>query len=82
MNKKISIIVPIFNSASFMDKLLQAIETERLKFNWNLEVVLVDDGSKDNSFEKIEELNKQFGYIKGIKLSKNFGHQILSLIHI
>ena len=76
MNKKISIIVPIFNSASFMDKLLQAIETERLKFNWNLEVVLVDDGSKDNSFEKIEELNKQFGYIKGIKLSKNFGHQI------
>lgn len=76
MNKKISILVPIYNSASFMNKLLEAIETERIAQNWNLELVLVDDGSKDKSFEKIEELSKTYNYIKGIKLSKNFGHQI------
>ena len=76
MSKKISILVPIYNSAKFMNKLLEAIDEERVKSNWNLELVLVDDGSKDNSFEKIEELSKIYPYIKGIKLSKNFGHQI------
>ncbi len=76
MSKKISILVPVYNSAKFMNKLLEAIDEERVKSNWNLELVLVDDGSKDNSFEKIEELAKIYPYIKGIKLSKNFGHQI------
>lgn len=76
MSTKISILVPIYNSAKFMNKLLEAIETERIAHKWNLELVLVDDGSKDKSFEKIEELAQTYTYIKGIKLSKNFGHQI------
>lgn len=76
MTKKISILVPIYNSAKFMDKLLDAIETERKAHNWNLELVLVDDGSKDNSFGKITELAQVYPYIKGLKLSRNFGHQI------
>lgn len=76
MSKKISILVPIYNSASFMNKLLEAIDEQRKASNWDLELVLVDDGSKDKSFEKIEELSKIYPYIKGIKLSKNFGHQI------
>lgn len=76
MSKKISILVPIYNSASFMSKLLEAIDAQRKKSDWNLELILVDDGSKDGSYEKIEELSKTYHYIKGIKLSKNFGHQI------
>ena len=39
-------------------------------------MIFVDDGSKDKSFEKIEELSRTYTYIRGIKLSKNFGHQI------
>jgi len=76
MDKKISIVVPIYNSAAFMHKLLEAIEIERIKNQWSLELVLVDDGSRDNSYGKIESLALQYPYIKGIKLSKNFGHQI------
>lgn len=76
MEKKISIVVPIYNSAAFMHKLLEAIELERVNNKWNLELVLVDDGSKDNSYGKIEELAFKYPYIKGLKLSKNFGHQI------
>jgi glycosyltransferase involved in cell wall biosynthesis len=76
MDKKISILVPIYNSAAFMNLLLEAIDAQKLKSNWNLEVILVDDGSRDNSYGKIEELSKQYAYIRGIKLSKNFGHQI------
>jgi glycosyltransferase involved in cell wall biosynthesis len=76
MSKKTSILVPIYNSRAFMHKLLEAIDEERLKNNWDLELILVDDGSKDNSYDKIVELSKLYPYIKGIKLSKNFGHQI------
>ena len=76
MSQKISIIVPIYNSASFMVNLLQAIDIQKNISDWDLELVLVDDGSKDNSFQKIVELSQSFPYIKGIKLSKNFGHQI------
>ena len=76
MSKKISIVVPIYNSTSFMNSLLLAIDEERIKSQWNLELILVDDGSRDNSYVKIEELSLQYPYIKGIKLSRNFGHQI------
>ena len=73
---KISILVPVFNSAGFLHKLLEAIDLQRVESSWDLELVLVDDGSKDKSFEKIEELSKVYPYIKGLKLSRNFGHQI------
>jgi polyisoprenyl-phosphate glycosyltransferase len=76
MSKTISIIVPIYNSSSIIADLLKAIDIERKKSNWNLELVLIDDGSKDNSYEKIEELSSIYNYIRGIKLSRNFGHQV------
>lgn len=76
MQKKISIIVPVYNSEKFLNLLIEAIDLEKEKNKWKLEVVLIDDGSKDYSFNKIVELAKQYTYIKGIKLSRNFGHQI------
>jgi polyisoprenyl-phosphate glycosyltransferase len=59
-----------------MHKLLEAIDAEKVGQNWDLELILVEDGSRDQSFAKIEELSTKYPYIKGIKLSKNFGHQI------
>ena len=76
MQKKISIIVPVYNSEKFLNLLIEAIDLEKEKNKWKLEVVLIDDGSKDYSFNKIVELAKKYTYIKGIKLSRNFGHQI------
>lgn len=76
MTKKITIIVPVYNSSAFMGALLDAIDKQKAESGWNLELVLVDDGSKDGSYAKIEELAKTYSYIKGIKLSRNFGHQI------
>ena len=76
MQKKISIIVPVYNSEKFLNLLIEAIDLEKEKNKWKLEVILIDDGSKDYSFNKIVELAKKYTYIKGIKLSRNFGHQI------
>jgi dolichol-phosphate mannosyltransferase len=75
MSKLISIVVPVYNSSAFLHKLVEAIETQRRESNWNLELILVDDGSQDDSFARVEELGIGHDYIKGIKLSRNFGHQ-------
>lgn len=71
----ISIIVPVYNSSEILPKLLETIEVERFKNNWNVELILIEDGSKDNSFEKIKELANQYTYIKGYQHARNFGHQ-------
>jgi dolichol-phosphate mannosyltransferase len=76
MSVSISIIVPVFNSSDFLIKLIEAIDYERVKNSWDLELILVDDGSVDNSFLKIKSLSEKFIFIKGVKLSRNFGHQI------
>jgi dolichol-phosphate mannosyltransferase len=75
MDKLISIVVPVYNSSKFLHKTIEAIDNEKRKSKWNLELVLVDDGSTDNSFSRIQELSTNYDYIKGIKLSRNFGHQ-------
>ena len=73
---KISIIVPVYNSSEFLHNLLEAIDIERINNNWDLELLLIDDGSKDTSYERIIELSTQYNYIKGFRLARNFGHQI------
>lgn len=76
MSNKISIIVPVFNSCLFLPTLLSAIDKQKNISKWDLELILVDDGSKDDSFVKIVQLQKTYSYIKGIRLSRNFGHQV------
>lgn len=75
MSLLISIVVPVYNSANFLHKLLEAIDLQRKESNWDLELILVDDGSKDGSYTTIEELSKSYDYIRGVKLARNFGHQ-------
>ena len=73
---KITIVIPIYNSSQFLDKTLKAVDDQKNISNWDLELVLVEDGSPDNSFEVIEKLSHNYNYIKAVKLSRNFGHQI------
>lgn len=76
---KISIVIPVYKSKNFLHKTVEAVDDVFVKsdLKWKeVELVLVDDGSNDGSYEKIEELEKSYPYIKGVKLSRNFGHQI------
>lgn len=76
MDRKISLIIPVYNSSQFLHKTVKAVDDQKKESNWDLELILIEDGSPDNSFEVIEKLAKEYHYIKGIKLSRNFGHQI------
>lgn len=78
---KLAIIVPCFNeeeilssSIKTLTSLLQKLQKDNL-INEKSEIVLVNDGSKDHTWTLIEKAHKKSPLIKGISLSRNFGHQ-------
>lgn len=78
---KISIIIPVyFNELSLKptySALKKVLDLNKEKFDY--EIILVDDGSKDNSFSVMQELAELDLNIKLVKLSKNFGAYIAIL---
>jgi polyisoprenyl-phosphate glycosyltransferase len=70
-----SIIVPVYNSSTSLETLVDRVATVMDDANINFELVLVDDGSKDDSFFEINRLASIHPFIRGFRLSRNFGHQ-------
>ena len=79
MNNKriITIIIPCFNEGSNIDKLINSLMGEIKNIeNYNFDLLFVDDGSIDNTYEKIKNICISKKNVKCIKLSKNFGFHI------
>jgi undecaprenyl-phosphate 4-deoxy-4-formamido-L-arabinose transferase len=75
MSDNISVVVPVFNSYNILDDLYRRL-TAVLHNNFNdYEVIMVDDGSSDQSYQKLKELNSLNQRIKIIKLDGNYGQQ-------
>lgn len=72
---KLSVLIPVFNDEEVLDELNLRLSEVIPPICNNYEVVLVDDGSSDYSWSKIEELYKINRSITGIKLIRNFGQQ-------
>lgn len=73
--KKVSVVIPAFNEEPCIPHLVQKIRETVEPLNYQYEVIIVDDGSSDNSFETIKKLAVDNPFLKGIKLSRNMGHQ-------
>jgi len=75
MDSELSIVVPVFNEAGNIEKLCSELipVLERLHVEW--EVIFCDDGSDDATWKIIDLLHKNDERIKGIRFSRNFGHQ-------
>jgi len=69
----ISIVVPLFNEVESLPELHSWIKKVMDENKFSYEVIFIDDGSKDGSWKKIEELKSQFSEIKGIKFQRNYG---------
>jgi dolichol-phosphate mannosyltransferase len=81
MTKKVSVVVPVYFNALSLPELLNRLDnlnSELLGINLELEVVAVDDGSKDSSFEILVELSKKYSFLKAFQLTKNFGEATAS----
>lgn len=75
--KKISIVIPAYNEQGNIPIITEKISTlfDSLK-QYSFEIIFVNDGSSDATRNVLNNLSKQFSYVKYIHFSKNFGHQL------
>ncbi|PZR04954.1 MAG: glycosyltransferase [Flavobacterium psychrophilum] len=69
----ISIVIPLLNEEESLQELQQWIVRVMAENNFSYEVIFIDDGSTDNSWNTIEQLAAQNPNIKGIRFQKNYG---------
>ena len=69
-----SIIVPCLNEEKNIEHFTITAES-LLKKKYNFKIIFIDDGSTDNTWNIIENIKKNFSFIHGVKLSKNFGKE-------
>jgi glycosyltransferase involved in cell wall biosynthesis len=71
--KKISVVVPVYNSASVLNELADVLEKCFATLNLSYQLVLVDDCSKDDSWKVIKEIKANNpGKVTAIRMAKNF----------
>ena len=69
----LSIVVPLLNEEESLPELCDWIDRVCTGNNYSYEVILVDDGSTDNSWQVIENLSRQKAAVKGIRFQRNYG---------
>ena len=67
-------MIPVYNESSLIDELVKRVKTNVKLITEDYEIIIVDDGSQDNTWNSIENEAKSENRIKGIKFSRNFGH--------
>ena len=70
---QLSIIIPLFNEEESLEELNEAIEKVVSNMDIDYEVIYIDDGSTDNSWNIITNLSEKSSKLKGIKFLRNFG---------
>ena len=70
---QISIVIPLFNEADSLPELMAWINRVMQSNNFSYEVIMIDDGSDDNSWETISNLRNEYPNLKGIKFQRNYG---------
>lgn len=70
---KISVISPVYKAEGIVEELVNKIVHEFKNLDYEYEIILVEDGSPDNSWNEIEHVCQIHSSIKGVRLSRNFG---------
>ena len=73
--KKITIIIPCYNEEANLNLFFNKIKNIIEKLNYNYNLIFIDDGSSDNTWNIIKEFSEKDPNTTSLKLSKNFGHQ-------
>lgn len=69
----LSIVVPLYNESESLPELTSWIKKVMDENRFSYEIILIDDGSNDDSWNKIIELNKANNAIRGLKFLRNYG---------
>ncbi len=71
--KNLSVVVPVFGGKESLNPLVTRLQSVVKARNYNLEIILVDDGNPEPVWQEIERLSQSFDFVTGVKLSRNFG---------
>lgn len=71
--RAVSIVIPVYNSAATLAMLLERLAPALASLAASYEVILVNDGSRDASWNAITELAPRYPFVRGINLMRNFG---------
>lgn len=69
----LSIVIPLYNEEESLSELVAWIAKVMYEKGYTYEIILIDDGSTDNSWREIEMLQREYGAICGIKFKRNYG---------
>ena len=69
----ISVVIPLLNEKESLRELTDSLIDVMKSYNFSYEIIFIDDGSSDNSWDIIEELSSKSETIKGIKFQRNYG---------
>lgn len=69
----VSVVVPVYNSASGLHDLTERIVATLDRRGADYEIVLVNDGSRDQSWSRIVDVSERYGCVRGIDLMRNYG---------
>ena len=69
----LTILIPLLNEKESLSELHQWIVKVMTTHNYSYEIIFVDDGSTDESWQIIEQLSKENSAVKGIRFQRNFG---------
>lgn len=70
---QISVVIPLFNEADSLPELMEWIDKVMQANKFSYEVIMVDDGSDDDSWAIIEKLRATYSGLKGIRFQRNYG---------
>ncbi len=71
--KDISVVIPLFNEEESIAELCEWISRVMVSHGFTYEIILVDDGSTDGSWDQVSMQARQNGHIRGIKFNRNYG---------
>ncbi len=73
IKKGLSIVIPVYNSSEMLPQLVSRLESVFKGLGKEFEILLINDGSRDNSWAVIERLATQHSCLKGICMMRNYG---------
>ena len=73
MQLDISIVIPLYNEEESLPELVEWIERVCMQHEYSYEVIMIDDGSTDNSWNIVKQLSQKFPTVKAIRFQRNYG---------
>jgi glycosyltransferase involved in cell wall biosynthesis len=70
----LTVVIPVYNESTLIEELVNRVRQNVQLITEDFEIILVDDGSQDKTWELIEFESRSEKRLKGIKFSRNFGH--------